>query len=285
MGKKTKIQYVSSTWNPWVGCTKISPGCTHCYASTQDTSWGNDRWGPGKPREFTSDAYWRKPLAWQAEAKRTGKPHSVFCASLADVFDAEAPEGGLARVWNLIEACPDLTWLLLTKRPERITASLPPNWGKKGWKHVRLGATVETQKMADLRIPELLNVPGTDVLRYLSMEPLLEEIDIEYPKTLYPDGPPGCCNGFECGCYGRPTEPPLWWGGFDKSIGWIIVGAESGEGARPMNEDWVRRLRDQASSAKIPFFYKQRLDPTGEKVSLPELDGRTWAEFPDSRGV
>jgi len=262
-----------------MGCTKISAGCTNCYADAQDHRWGNDHWGPGKPRELTSEKNWRQPLLWQEEAKRTGKFHSVFCASLADVFDAEAPVGGLDRLWKLIALCPNLTWLLLTKRSNRIKESLPVGWGEKGWSNVRLGTTVENQAAADQRIPELLNVPGSDVLRFLSCEPLLEAVDLEWPKTIYPEGPPMCCDGRECGCRGMPAEPPLYWGS-PRSVSWVIAGAESGDNARPMNEDWVRGLRNQCQSASIPFLYKQKLDAAGEKVALPELDGRVWAEFP-----
>src|SRR5881394_1441244 len=119
MAEITGISWADSTFNPWIGCTKVGPGCDHCYAQVLDSRyrWGGaTHWGVGKPRMRTSVSNWKKPLAWNAKAAKSGKPWRVFCASLTDVFDNEVPEEWRADLWRLIGATPALTWLLLTKR-------------------------------------------------------------------------------------------------------------------------------------------------------------------------
>ena len=119
MGKNTNIEWCDHTWNPWIGCTKISPGCLNCYAENlMDTRWKRVRWGRGNPRQRTSEANWRQPLLWDQEAKKAGERRKVFCASLADVFDPEAPDQWRSDLFALIEQTGSLDWLLLTKRPE-----------------------------------------------------------------------------------------------------------------------------------------------------------------------
>lgn len=118
MGSTTKISWCDSTFNPWIGCTKISPACANCYAADMMHRWGKDLWGPGKPRQRTSAANWRQPLKWEAEAARTGIRRKVFCGSLCDCLDPEVPIEWLADLLGLIFRTPHLDWLLLTKRPE-----------------------------------------------------------------------------------------------------------------------------------------------------------------------
>jgi protein gp37 len=221
---------------------------------------GLDVWGPGKPRKVTSDANWRKPLAWNRAAEKAGQRRRVFSASLADVFDAEAPHGALERLWGVIRVTPWLDWQILTKRPERILASLPVDWGR-GWRNVWLGTSVEDQASANERIPELWRVPAC--IRFLSCEPLLGPVDI----TRIP------ARDFD--------EAPAWHAAMQSRIHWVIVGGESGPEHRPMNPEWARSLRDQCHRLGVAFFFKQHggLRPGGEAL----LDGVQHHEFPRTR--
>ena len=253
MAENSKIEWTDHTFNPWIGCTNVSPACDHCYAEALDHRWGHDSWGTGKPRRRTSEANWKKPLAWDRKAARLGIRYRVFCASLADVFDAEVPDAWRVDLFVLIEATQNLDWLLLTKRPkvarEFLTARpvLPNVW---------LGATVVNQKMANLRVPLLLDTPAA--IRFLSMEPLLEEVD------LYR-------GGFSLlHCVKSPA------GKQHTRLDWVIVGGESGPQARDMDPAWARSLRDQCAGSAAAFFFKQM---TRKAAIPPDLMVR---EFPRS---
>lgn len=248
MGETTAISWTDHTWNPWIGCTKVSAGCANCYAEALDHRWGHDSWGPGKPRRRTSTTNWNEPLKWNAKAKAAGRRARVFCASLADVFDPEAPEGAPEDLWALIRLTPNLDWLLLTKRPERIRASLPKEWGA-GWPNVWLGTSVENQAAADLRIPVLAQVPAR--VQFLSAEPLLGPVNITAAHTRIE----GACQ-----------------------IHWAIVGGESGPGHRPMETAWARDLRDECRQLGIAFFFKQL---GGLRPGTGDLDGEVIREFPE----
>ena len=147
MGRNTAISWTDATFNPWWGCTKVSPGCDNCYAQVFDNRLGGGHWGKGAPRRIFSDKHWSQLGKWQTEAKAAGKPIKVFCASMADVMDDEAPEGQLDRLYEQINACPDLIFQLLTKRPHRYADRLPIS----GFVHrnVRLGVTCEDQHFYD----------------------------------------------------------------------------------------------------------------------------------------
>jgi protein gp37 len=256
VAKDTLIEWTHHTFNPWTGCTKVSPGCRHCYANSINKRFGDDNWGPGKPRKLASERYWTEPLKWNRDAARRGVRERVFCASMADVFDPEAPAGARDRLWALIRATPNLDWQLLTKRPELIAGNLPSDWGT-GYPNVWLGATVENQEYASIRVPILTRIPA--VVRFLSVEPLLGPIDL------------------------LPLE----------GIDWVIGGGESAAAARPMLPDWLRVIRDRCVDADVRFFFKQwgthgpdesgELVRLGKKLAGRELDGRTWDEFPTPR--
>ena len=155
MAENTTISWASHTFNPWIGCQKVSDGCSSCYAEAlMDTRFGKVQWGPDGERKLTSDANWRKPLAWNRKAAAAGERPRVFCASLADVFDNKAPEGARERLWQLIADTPNLDWLLLTKRPQNIARMLPYGWGD-GWPNVWLGTSTENQEEYDRRWPIL----------------------------------------------------------------------------------------------------------------------------------
>ena len=270
VGDTTKIEWTDHTFNPWLGCTKVSAGCTHCYAETLTTRYGWAKWGPGQARKRTSIANWKKPLTWNRKAERDGVRRRVFCASLCDVFDHEAPAGAREDLWNLIRQCPFLDWQLLTKRPENIAEYLPDDWGD-GWPNVWLGTTTEDQSAYDLRWPILSAIPAA--VHFISYEPAIGSLMIR--------------GG------GLPH--------FDKTPAWIIIGGESGNGARTMNPDWARELIAECDPFRIPIFLKQwgtyksnpivfeqgknrvaaeYLDPPSNGKGGGLLDGRLLREFP-----
>jgi len=261
MGEVTKIQWCDHTFNPWWGCVKVSAGCEHCYAEGFAKRTGCDVFGPDKPRRFFGDKHWAEPLKWNAKAEAAGVRRRVFCGSMCDVFEwIDSPTNELIlpreRLWALIEATPWLDWQLLTKRPANMTRLSPAAWAD-GWpRNAWALATVENQEVAASRIVELLGVPAA--VRGLSLEPLLGPVDLSpwlFCEQCDNDAWPGrgairddlssAAGGkpwHECGC---------------AKLGWVIVGGESGHGARPMHPDWARSIRDQCQEAGVPFFFKQ----------------------------
>lgn len=287
MGENSNIEWCHHTFNPWEGCTKVGPGCDHCYAETRNNRFGGGNWGAGAPRRRTSPANWKKPLKWNRDAAASGVRPRVFCASLADWLDKEVPFEWLADLLNLIRQTPHLDWLLLTKRIGNWDSRLDGvhahayygtddgdaelfDW-IDGWlngkapANVWVGATVVNQKEADRDIPKLLNVPAK--VRWLSMEPLLDHVDL----TSWIGGHIGVC-GY------RVSPNPKW-------IDWIVVGGESGPSARPMHPEWVRNLRDQCLAADVPFLFKQwgewapragKLTGGGEDFSKLDPECKRW---------
>jgi protein gp37 len=228
MAENSAIEWTDHTWSPWEGCTKVSPGCDHCYAEGMNR-WlrKGENWGPAAPRRTYSDEHWEKPLRWNAAAGKAGKQVKVF-PSVCDPFDNAAPEGERGRFWRLIEATPRLTWLLLTKRIGNAMAMIPEHWALQRLpRHVWIGATMVNQEERDRDLRKLLAVPAT--VHFLSLEPLLGPIRLDLPQ----------------GHVGQSL------------VDWVIVGGESGTGARPMHPDWARSLRDQCAEAGVPFLFKQ----------------------------
>lgn len=224
MADKTEIAWTDSTFNPWWGCTPVGPGCDHCYAAALDKRTGGDYWGADKDYRVLGDRNWAKPYTWERGAPRFYKKHGharrVFCASMADVFDKNSPEGQRERLWRTIKETPSLRWQLLTKRPGNIRQHLPKDWAE-GYDNVWLGTSVENKKHGIPRIKTLTELPAR--IRFLSIEPLLEDIGIV----------------------------PL------DGIHWVIVGGESGAKARPMKKEWMLNIRAQCQAAGVPFFFKQ----------------------------
>lgn len=170
MGKATSIEWTDHTFNPWWGCTKVSPGCDHCYAEAWARRVGVAVWGHKEPRRFFSDAHWQQPRAWDAVAGDKKVRQRVFCASMADVFEERRDlDPTRERLWRLIEVTPNLDWQLLTKRPQAVKRIAP--WGDDWPSNVWLGTTVEDQDRANLRLPLLLSIPAK--VRFLSCEPLI----------------------------------------------------------------------------------------------------------------
>lgn len=257
MVENSKIEWTDHTFNPWIGCTKVSAACDNCYAETWDKRFNGERWGAHAARTRTSAANWRKPLAWDRQAAAEGVRRRVFCASLADVFDNHKsidPEWR-ADLWELIQETQNLDWLLLTKRPQNIKKFLPDEWdgGVWGWpwSNVWLGTTVENQEEADRRIPHLLSVPA--VVHFVSCEPLLGQLDLT--PWLWGREKPcgGCPKDVDCECGFKPRREFS----DETSLDWVICGGESGRNARPMHPDWARSLRDQCRDAGVAFFMKQ----------------------------
>lgn len=275
MAETTNIEWCDATFNPWMGCTRVSPACDDCYAarSTPARTLGVT-WGAGEPRRRTSDANWKLPLQWNAKAARDGRRLRVFCASLADVFDNEVPVQWRRDLFDLIEATPHLDWLLLTKRignARRLYADAYLDSARPWPGNVWLGATVVNQEEADRDIPKLLDVPAR--VRFLSIEPMLGPIDLSRIEVhggdaeIYPlKGTTDCVND-----EGEPADDV-------PAIDWVICGGESGPKARPMHPEWARSLRDQCAAAGVQFLFKQ----WGEWVSVSEVAGDgPHHEFPD----
>lgn len=274
MGANTAIEWTDHTFNPWWGCTRVSPGCQNCYAETFAHRFGVE-WGKGETRRPATEKVWAAPLTWNKAAQKAGKRARVFCASMADVFDDEGPTGARERLFALIRATPWLDWQLLTKRPENIAGFLPPDWGH-GYRNVWLGTTVENQAMADKRIPILLKVPA--FVRFLSCEPLIGSVNLDVWLRK------SASSAFLSGL--TSPDMPEWTRIGSTKIDWVIVGGESGTKARHMRPDWARTIRDQCDAAGVPFLFKQwgEWDAdgglVGKKLAGRMLDGRTWDQFP-----
>ena len=311
MSAKTTIEWTDYSWNPVSGCDKVSPGCDHCYAETIATRFAGTKSYPDgfkvtlKPERLTD------PLR-----KRSWRGKHVFVNSMSDLFHKDVPDDYIAQVFAVMALAPEITFQILTKRHGRMQSLLDSDahWHRVGAAmtdllgiraqvdHVRalpnvwLGVSVEDQQRADLRIPALLATPAA--VRFLSCEPLLGPVDLgplkypHMPDCLSSDEPPWCTCGRDPAGY----------------LDWVIVGGESGPGARPMHPDWARTLRDQCVEAGVPFHFKQwgewvpedqspedavipatyRFDEQtgtirlGKKAAGRELDGRTWDEWPSA---
>lgn len=263
MAEKSSIEWTHHTFNLWHGCAKVSAGCKHCYAEAQDgrrLHGPHGHWGSLAPRRFASESYMRKPLAWNRKAGRTGQRARVFCMSMGDLFERHAIPLYAAqqaayreRLYDLIEQTPWLDWLLLSKRPENMSAMLPPRWLEQPRANVWLGTSIENQAMAAERLPVLLDTPAR--IHFASYEPALGPIDLQAAAS-------GHC---------IPLE-----------LDWLITGSESGPGARPSDLDWFRSARDQCQRLGVHFFFKQWVDERRKRFPLPVLDDRQWDDVPRS---
>ncbi|BAP88335.1 Gp37Gp68 family protein [Burkholderiales bacterium GJ-E10] len=225
MGTNSKIEWCDHTWNPWIGCTRVSPGCDHCYAERYASRFGMAQWGANAPRRRTGQASWKLPLAWNADAVRRGVRHRVFVESLGDFFDNEVPDELRLEVLQLLALQGHLDPILLTKRignAERFLTA-HPDAARLFASQVWLGVTAVNQEEADRDIPRLLHLPAR--VRFVSMEPLLGLVRL----------------GGQIAC----------------GLDWVIVGGESGPQARPMHPGWARSIRDECARAWTPFFFKQ----------------------------
>lgn len=265
MAENSKIEWTDHTFNPWLGCTEVSPACDHCYARTMmQDRYGKAQWG-NHPRVRTSENNWKQPLKWNRDAEQTGVRRKVFCASLADVFDNQVDEDWREALWELIRGTQSLDWLLLTKRPQNIVKMLPKYrpWDT-GWPNVWLGTTIENRREGERRAVELAKVPA--VMRFWSCEPLLEDLGDLTGLCLHDTAIDG-----------------------GRAVGWVIGGGESGPGARAVHPVWLRSVRDQCAVAGVPFFFKQWGDwvssfqaPPGTKMKGEPI--MPWASPPGPLG-
>lgn len=271
MSIKTSIEWTDTIWNPIRGCSRVSEGCRHCYAETV----GNRFKGPGLPYEglIATSGQWNneirvvehlmdQPLRWR-------KPARIFVNSMSDLFHGKVDDYTIRRVFDVMAQCPQHTFQILTKRPERM-ARLLSMWESVGitgehfygkpLANVWLGVSAECQDTFDERTRWLLRTPAA--VRWVSLEPLLSAVDCEFHEidiALEPDG----------------SGSTAVLGGLD----WVVVGGESGPHARPMDSNWVKSIRDQCQNAGVAFFFKQ-WGGNNKKQTGRELDGREWNEFP-----
>ena len=241
MSASSLIEWTDATWNPVTGCTEVSPGCDRCYARTFAERF---RGTPGHPYQQGFDlTRWPARLDTPTRWKR---PRLIFVNSMSDLFHQDVPDHFMVACFQtMAKLAPQHTYQVLTKRPSRLvhTSLLTQITQAIGpWPaHVWLGVSVECQAYT-WRVDKLRATPAP--VKFISAEPLLGPIQFDLA-----------------------------------GIAWLIVGAESGHGARPMHEDWVRSLRDQCQAAHVSFFYKQHA-VRGRKLPLPLLDGERWRQFP-----
>ena len=286
MSDKTAIEWTDATWNPATGCTQVSPGCDHCYALTLSERF---RGVPGHYFENGFDVQLRpdkldQPVRWK-------KPRRIFVNSMSDLFHDDIPEEYISQVFAVMSAAKQHTFQLLTKRHGRMRSLLnserfrkavlrewpfgemiPDDDTRPSWPlpNVWVGVSVENQQWADIRIPALVDTPAA--VRFLSCEPLLGPLDLSKHLTS--------AHRWESLDYGTQYD-------VEKLIDWVIVGGESGRGARPMQADWARGARDDCQNADVAFHFKQWGAYGPDGILRPkhdngrELDGRTWDEFPE----
>lgn len=263
MGETTGISWCEHTFNPWIGCTKVSPACDGCYAEAMmDQRYGRVTWGQRKTetteasvgtRARTAPSNWKQPIKWNKDAEKAGTRPRVFCASLADVFDNQVPPEWREDLFELIRITPNLIWLLLTKRPQNIvkmvhaSGAIAGNGTRYLPRNAAIGTTVEDQERTDRNLVELLRAAGETgpAFTFGSFEPLLGPVDIApYLRTV-------------------------------PALDWVIAGGETDQGkhkARPSQVSWIRSLRDQCKATGTAFHFKQwgEYGPTTSRFYSPD---------------
>lgn len=245
MADETIIAWTDHTFNPWMGCSKVSDGCRNCYAVRLGEKTGRQHlWGHDGLRQRTSTVYWTKPHSWNKLAANDGVRSMVFCGSMCDVFEQQ-PTLRQARedLFALIKATPRLDWQLLTKRPENIRSMLPQSWGH-GWPNVWLGTSVEDMRVSE-RVDHLRGIPAA--VRFISYEPALGPLD-DLDLT---------------------------------GLDWVIYGGESGPRFRPHDLSWPRTMRVKCAASGIAYFFKQSAAIRTEMGTT--LDGETLRAYPTPR--
>lgn len=321
MGDKTEIAWTNATWNPTIGCKRVSAGCDHCYAfqlhDQRHVAWKRGRFD-GAPAQYhvpfsTVQLLPERltlPLSWK-------QPRRVFVNSMSDLFHEDVPDEFIREVWDVMVRCSHHTFQILTKRPERMrqwVSAYEATWVKYAadfndcpteamrnspaaqWARKRavqpthniwLGVSVEDQERADERIPLLLQTPAA--VRFISAEPLLEEVDLSRWLNLgyqgiwpvHADGTPDF-SGTTDGGFRWRIHPVTEIGDWVPGLDWVIAGGESGPRFRPVDRDWLRTMRDQCLQAGVPFFLKQ-IGGRTPKAGGNTLGGQTWQQFPAER--
>lgn len=242
--KDTKIAWTDHTFNPWMGCTKVSEGCRNCYAEKLTKNrMGLSLWGPDSERQRTKSP-WQNVRRWNRAAADEGVVAKVFTGSLMDwAEDHPQAKEYRPKMWEVIRECQHLHFQMLTKRTERIAECLPTDWGD-GYPNVWIGTTIEDNRVAH-RQQYLAETPA--VCRFVSYEPAI----------------------------GPLNEMPL------DGVDWLIYGGESGPGHRPEDKQWARDIRDRCFAEGIAFFHKQS---SGYRTEMGiELDGELIRQFPIPR--
>lgn len=241
MADKTLIAWTDHTFNIAWGCTKISPGCTHCYAETLSRRFGWDVWGREATRRTFAEKHWQKPVLWDEEAAKAGQRRRVFSSSMCDLFeDHPVVAAEREKLWELIRRTPWLDWQLLTKRADRIGANLPSDW-RDGYPNVWLGVSIESNDYVE-RADHLREIPAT--IRFISYEPALGPLpDLDLT-----------------------------------GIHWVIYGGESGPKYRDHDLEWPRVMKARCEAAGVAFFYKQSAAIRTEMGI--ELDGAIVRNYP-----
>lgn len=306
MGMRTGIEWTDATWNPVVGCTKVSQGCKHCYAKTlHDRRHAAHAAGKPVPAQYARPFEEVQTIADRLDAPlRWRQPRRIFVNSVSDLFHEQVPDEFIAIVFEVMAAARQHVFQILTKRPERMARVL--NWirapRRRRWvpvyaarlvprleyapevewplPNVWLGTSVEDQTTAHERIPTLLNTDAA--VRFVSCEPLLGAVDLSRVRvgwTYPPEGPRQAMHVDALrGYYVFGDDGDYEYG----PLHWVIAGGESGRGARALNLDHARSLRDQCLAAGVPFFFKQA-GGTSAKAGGRLLDGREWDELPAAR--
>jgi len=263
---ETKIEWTERVWNPVTGCTKISVGCKNCFASRMAKRLAGRYGYPAAPHQFDVTLHPERldlPMKWK-------KPSMIFVDSMSDLFHEKIDDKFIFEVFTIMWISPLHIFQILTKRPQRM-CELLNFWLKRreeieksSWfipsPNVWLGVSVENQETADERIPWLLKTPAA--VKFVSAEPLLGPINLRHSIN-------------------RNNFGPYEWD-LTHRINWVICGCESGPGARPMDIEWARSLRNQCLGVDTPFFLKQMVID-GKLVKMPELDGKQWHDFPEMR--
>jgi protein gp37 len=260
MAENTKIQWCDHTFNPWIGCTKVAEGCEHCYAEElMDHRYHRVEWGPRGMRQRTKT--WGDPLRWNREAKRDGVRRKVFCASLADIFEDRAELiAWRMDLFDLIDKCGNLDFLLLTKRPQNIIGMWPAN-GPTLRENVWLGTSIANQKNAETAIDRLIETKRLAEHIFLSIEPQIDAVDLG--RWLFPVA----------------------------QLDWVITGGESKQGKsepRLYDTAWARLLVRQCAQAGVPCFVKQlgsHAINRGRRMDLEDGHGGNMEEWPDDLRV
>lgn len=267
----SKIEWTEQTWNPIIGCNKLSSGCKNCYAEKMAK-----RLSEIQATEYYKNVVFRHPLAvnygkWNGTTHfvesqldkplKRKRPTMYFVCSMGDMFHESVPFEWIDAIFSIMSDCDNHTYQILTKRPKRISDFFQWKWKQCGklnnddfipWypkDNIWFGVTAENQEMANKRIPILLKIPVK--IRFISVEPMLEEVD------LTELGLPSDKFGFINSLYGTAFNSKIGGHKTKSKIDWVIYGGESGHNARPMHPDWVRSLRDQCKAANVPFFFKQ----------------------------
>ena len=267
MGSKSNIQWTDATWNIAVGCKKVDEDCKFCYMYRD--SMDGTRFNPRVIRK--TKTVFNLPL-------KLKEPSKIFTSSYTDFFLEEIDEYR-KEAWDIIRKCPQHTFQILTKRPERISQCLPPDWGD-GWDNVWLGTSVGSESEGGYkRICDLHSVRSK--IKFLSIEPMYGQVDLNYPELVYGKEPARCCDGRECGCMGQPTDPPLLYG-----IDWVIIGGESGNENgkykyRPCKLEWFESIIGQCKALRVSVFVKQLGTHLAKELKLTDRHGGNIDEWPE----